>query len=98
MALGDWMEGDNPFEIKKDVKKENADAAVIFAQKFKVFETGPAKDMLDHWTRMVRYRNTAPSASATEFAYAAGVREFVEGIRLQIEFANNGGLSPYRDR
>lgn len=101
MALGEWQEGDDPFETKRDAavaKKENADLALIWAQKYKVFETGPAKDILDHWARTERHRKIAPSASATEFAYHAGVRELIEGIFLQIELANNGGRSPYKDR
>jgi|SRR5580692_5926759 hypothetical protein len=102
MAIGEWQEGDDPFETKRDAataKKENSDAALIFAQKYKVFETGVAKELLDHWTRTVRYKKIAPSASATEFAYHAGFREFVESIHLQLELANNGGLSPYiKDR
>jgi len=101
MAIGEWLEGDDPFETKVDAavaKKENEQAALIFAQKYKIFETGVAKELLDHWTRTVRYRKIAPSASATEFAYYAGFREFIESIHLQIELANNGGLSPYKDR
>jgi hypothetical protein len=101
MALGEWLEGDDPFKTERDVpaaKKENAQAALIFAQKYKIFESGVAKELLDHWTRTVRYKKTAPSASATEFAYNAGFREFVESIHLQIEFANNGGQSPYKER
>ena len=76
MSIGEWLEGDDPFETKKDAvvaKKETADAALIFAQKYKVFESGVAKDLLDHWTRTVRHKKVAPSASATEFAYHAGL-------------------------
>ena len=100
MAIGEWLEGDDPFEIKKDgtaAKKENEQAALIFAQKYKIFETGVAKELLDHWTRTVRHKKVAPSAAPTEFAYHAGFREFVESIHLQIELANNGGLSPYKE-
>ena len=100
MALGEWLEGDDPFEIKRDAKaisKENAEAALIWAQKYKIFESGTAKELLDYWTRQVRHRKIAPSASATKFAYHAGMREFIESIYLQIEFANNGGRSPYKE-
>ena len=101
MALGSWMEGDDPFETKRDAstaKKENSDLALIFAQKYLVFEAGPAKDLLKFWTDQVRNRKVAPGASATEFAYFEGWRQFVEGIHLQIEFAHNGGQSPYKER
>ena len=98
---GEWLEGENPFQAfdeRHDVKADDKQAALTFAQKFLVFESGAAKDLLDHWTRQVRYMKIAPQASATEFAYFAGVREFVEGIHLQIEFAKNGGQSAYRER
>ena len=101
MSAGEWQEGDDPFEIKVDAKaakKESAEAALIWAQKYKIFENGVAKELLDHWTRTVRHKKVAPSAAPTEFAYHAGYREFVESIHLQIEFANNGGRSPYKDR
>ena len=100
MAIGEWMEGDDPFETKRDVsaaKKEKEQAALMFAQKYKIFETGVAKDLLEFWTTKARRTKTPPSASATEFAYPAGWREFVESIHAQIEFANNGGLSPYKE-
>lgn len=104
MSLGNWMEGDDPFaaqteEQTKVAHKENKEAALIFAQKFLIFESHPvAKELLEFWTRQARYRKVAPSASATEFAYFAGWREFVEGIHLQVEFAKNGGQSPYKER
>jgi hypothetical protein len=101
MAIGEWQEGDDPFAISVDAKaakKENADAALIWAQKYLIFETGAGKDLLDHWTRTMRHKKIAPSAAPTEFAYHAGAREFVESIHLQIEFARNGGQSPYKDR
>lgn len=101
MALGEWMEGDDPFETKRDAataKKDNDQAALIFAQKYKIFESGVAKELLDYWTRTVRHRKVAPNASPTEFAYYEGYRQLVESIHLQIEFANNGGQSPYREK
>ena len=101
MALGEWQEGDDPFDIRSDAtlaKKENADLALIFAQKYLVFESGVAKDLLKFWTDQVRNRKIAPNASATEFAYFEGWRQFVEGVHLQIEFAKNGGQSPYTER
>lgn len=98
---GEFLEGENPFEAfdkRGEVKAEAKNDALIFAQKFLVFESGSAKDVLDHWTRTVRHRAIAPSASATEFAYYTGVREFVEAIHLQMEFARSGGQTPYRER
>jgi hypothetical protein len=97
---GEFLEGEDPFaafDARHVEKTEDKNAALIWAQKYKVFESGVAKELLDHWTRQVRHRKIAPSAGATEFAYHAGMREFIESIYLQIEFANNGGLSPYRE-
>ena len=101
MAIGSWQEGDDPFETKKDTsaaKKENADLALIFAQKFLIFTSGPGKDLLEHWSKIVRNRKIAPNASHGELAYYNGMREFVEGLHQQIEFAQNGGQSPYAER
>lgn len=101
MALGEWQEGDDPFEIRKDTeiaKKENADLALIFAQKYMIFTSGPGKDILDQWTRMVRNRKIPTSAGLGELAYYNGEREFVESVHQQIAFAQNGGQSPYKDR
>ena len=98
---GEFLEGENPFEAfdsRGVVKDESKQDALIFAQKFLIFETGVGKVLLDHWTRKVRYMKIAPSASATEYAYHAGAREFVEGIHLQIEFAKTGGQTPYKER
>ena len=101
MAMGEWQEGDDPFETKRDAavaKKENEQSALVWAQKYLVFESGPAKEILDFWARTTRSRKVAPNASATELAYFNGVREFVEGVFAQIEFAKNGGKSPYAER
>ena len=100
MALGSWMEGDDPFEIKKDAsaaKKENADLALIFAQNFLIFTSGPGKDLLQHWSTKVRNRKVSTNATLGELGYYNGEREFVEGIHQQIEFAQNGGKSPYKE-
>ena len=101
MALGEWQEGDDPFDIKSDAsvaKKENADLALIFAQKFLIFTTGPGKDLLDHWSTKVRCRKIPTNATLGELGYYNGEREFVEGIHQQISFAQNGGVSPYAER
>ena len=105
MALGEWQEGDDPFatvtktgEQIREAKKENDSAALIWAQKYLIFESGAAKEILEFWARTTRTRKIAPNANATELAYFNGVREFVEGIYVQIELAKNGGQSPYKER
>lgn len=103
MALGEWLEGDDPFsEIDaakgSAPKSENAQAALIFAQKYLIFKSGVAKELLDFWIKQARYRKVAPGASPTEFAYYEGWRQFVEQINLQIEFAETGGQLQHKER
>ena len=106
MADGEDLSSPDPWEVvdpfdTKQVdaaKKDTTQEALVWAQKYKIFESGVARELLEFWTRQVRHKKIAPSASATEYAYHAGMREFVESIHLQIEFANNGGQSPYRER
>jgi len=102
MAQREFLEGDNPFEAfdaakRGDAKKEARDDALIFAQKFLIFTSGPGLDLLNHWSSRVRNRKIAPNASLGELAYHNGEREFVEGIHQQIAFAQNGGQSPYKE-
>ena len=102
MALGEWQEGDDPFETKvvsaEAAKKETANLALLFAQKFLIFTSGPGADLLAHWSSKVRNRKVSTNATLGELAYYNGEREFVEGIHQQIQFAQNGGQSPYKDR
>jgi hypothetical protein len=95
---GSWLEDEDPFAQTKSDKKEVVDEALVFAQKYLIFESGVAKELLEFWTRSVRDRKIAPSASPQEYAYFTGVREFVEGLHQQIQFAKNGGQSPYKER
>ncbi len=97
MAIGEWLEGDDPFKQSKDEKKEVRNEALIFAQKFLIFTTGPGRDLLTHWSSKVRNRKISTNASHGELAYFNGEREFVEGIHQQIAFAQNGGQSPYKE-
>ena len=105
MALGEWLEEQDPFatvtrtpqSIAAD-KKANDQAELIWAQKFKIFESGVAKEILDHLTMKARRLRLPPNASATEFAFYEGQRELVEYFHARIEFANNGGQSPYKER
>jgi hypothetical protein len=97
MAIGKWLEGDDPFTPTKADKSEVRDEALIFAQKFLIFTSGPGLDLLSHWSSKVRNRKISTNATLGELAYYNGEREFVEGIHQQIQFAQNGGHSPYRE-
>ena len=103
--MTDWLEDQNPFEEfdkakanKGAAKKESDQAALVMAQKYMIFESGVAKELLEFWLRTSRHTKIAPSASAQELAYHNGIREFVESIPLQIQFAKSGGKSPYSER
>ena len=98
MALGEWLEGDDPFAQTTVDKIEVKNDALIFAQKFLIFTSGPGLDLLNHWSSKVRNRKISTNATLGELAYYNGEREFVEGIHQQIQFAQNGGQSPYKDR
>jgi hypothetical protein len=95
---GSWLEDEDPFAQATNAKKEVVDEALIFAQKFLIFTSGPGADLLAHWSNVVRNRKVAPTAGLGELAYHNGMREFVEGLHQQIEFARNGGKSPYVER
>ncbi len=98
---GTWLEGENPFaefDKRGEGKAESKQDALVFAQKYLIFESGIAKELLEFWSQQVRMRKVAPSASASELSYFNGVREFVEQIHTQIQFAKSGGQTPYRER
>lgn len=101
---GDWLEGENPFQAFDDRKsgrteKENEEAALRWAQLIQAtFATGAGAQVLKHWTTVTRQRRVAPNASQGELAYHNGVREFIEGIHAQIEFAMRGGQLAYREQ
>lgn len=89
----DWL---FPNKEKQQAKQE--ELGLVFAQKYLVF-SGPtsdprARDLLAHWTGLVRKTPIPRSASVQEYAAANAFREFVEGIHSQIEFANNGQNVP----
>lgn len=67
---------------------------LLFAQKYLCF-AGPtadprARELLEHWTTMVRTKRIEPGASVQEYAAANALREFVEGLHQQIDHAMKG--------
>jgi hypothetical protein len=98
MALGEWLEGDDPFAQTKAEKTEVRDEALIFAQKFLIFTTGPGLDLLNHWSSVVRNRIVPTTASWGELAQYEGMRQFVERIHQQVSYAQSGGQTPYKER
>ncbi len=85
----DWL-----FPHAEQQRAALEEKGLIWAQKYLLF-SGPtsdprARELLQYWTDMVRKKNIAPAASVQEYAAANALREFVEGIHTQIEFANKG--------
>jgi len=79
-------------------RNELHEKGLVFAQKYLVF-LGPtsdprARELFEHWTRLVRNKRIPAGATAQEYAAHNAIREFVEGIHVQIEFANNGLNQP----
>lgn len=94
------MEENDDFLFPHAAKQKaiQEEKGLIFAQKYLVF-SGPtsdprARDLLEHWTNLVRKTPIARDASVQEYAAANAFREFVEGIHTQIEFANKGQNVP----
>lgn len=86
---GDWLDELFPNAAKQ--RAEMHEKGLVFAQKYLVF-AGPtadprARELFDHWTSTVRMARLGRSATVQELAAHNALREFVEGIRAQIEFA-----------
>lgn len=89
----DWL-----FPKAAEQKAQQEEKGLIFAQKYLVFvglTADPrARELLEHWTALVRKTPIPRSASVQEYAAANAFREFVEGIHTQIEFALQGQNAP----
>lgn len=89
----DWLFPDAPEQKAKLEEK-----GLIFSQKYLVFSGQTAdpraRELLEHWTVLVRKTPIPRNASVQEYAAANAFREFVEGIHSQIEFANQGQNAP----
>jgi hypothetical protein len=89
----DWLSDEG--ETQSKLQASTALEALKIAQNYVVFETHPlAKALLAQWQKFVRERKLAPNASHAEYAAANAIREFVELIPKQIEFAHNRGNQP----
>ncbi len=85
----DWL-----FPQAGEQRAEIKEKGLVFAQKYLVFSGQTAdpraRELLEHWTAIVRKTPIPRDASVQEYAAANAFREFVEGIHSQIDFANNG--------
>ncbi len=91
----DWLAElfPNAKAIRADIKAKG----LTFAQKYLVF-AGPtadprARELLEQWTVKVRKTCIPKGASAQEYAAYNALREFIEGIWSQIEFAQGNATS-----
>lgn len=89
----DWL-----FPKAAEQRAKQEEKGLVFAAKYLVF-AGPtadprARELLEHWTALVRKTPIPRGASVQEYAAANAFREFVEGIWSQIEFANQGQNVP----
>lgn len=70
----------------------------LFAQKYLVFKGATsdprARELLEHWTQMVRKKVLSPNAGWGEYAAANALREFIEAIHAQADLAISGPAQP----
>lgn len=94
-----WL--DDVFPGAEQKRAEMHERGLVFAQKYLVF-SGPtadprARELLEHWTRLVRAARIPRGSSAQEYAAHNALREWIEGIHQQIEFAaKNASSLPVR--
>ena len=91
-----WLDDIFPNAGKQRAALE--EKGLVFAQKYLVF-AGPtsdprARELLEHWSRLVRRTRIPKNATAQELAAHNALREWVEGIHAQIEFAQQGQNVP----
>lgn len=86
----DWL-----FPNAQKQATEQREKGLLIAQKYLVFKQDPrARELLEHWTVSVRRMPVPQDASVQVYAVRNAMREFVEGIHAQIEFAENGLNQP----
>lgn len=91
----DWLS--ELFPNARAQQNEIRQKGLTFAQKYLVF-AGPtsdprARELLEQWTQKIRKTQIPKGASAQEYAAYNALREFVEGIWSQIEFAQGNATS-----
>lgn len=89
----DWL-----FPKAGEQRAKQEEKGLVWAQKYLCFG-GPtadprARELLEHWTALVRKTPIPRGASVQEYAAANAFREFIEGLHSQIAFAQNGQNLP----
>lgn len=90
-----WM--DELFPNAKHAQAQIREKGLLFAQKYLVF-SGPtadprARELLEHWTQKIRKTQLPKGASVQEYAAHNAMREMIEAIHSQIEFAQGNASS-----
>lgn len=91
-----WL--DDIFPDAKKQRDAQAELGLVFAAKYLVF-AGPtsdprARELLESWTSAVRKARIPKNAAVQELAAHNALREWVEGIHSQIEFASKAQNVP----
>lgn len=82
----DWL-----FPNAREQQTQIAQQGLEFARRYLVFTRDPdAAAILEQWTTQVRKKPLSAGASLQEYAAANAIREFVEGLHAQIDFATKG--------
>lgn len=75
-------------ELEPATQATQRDLALEVAQLYRVFEQEPrAKRLLEIWERATILRDTPAEASLQRYAADEALRQFVRGIRRQIELS-----------
>lgn len=84
---------DDIFPGAKAEREQMADRGRVFAQKYLVFQGATADrraaELFTHWKNMIR-RAKVNKSDPLELAAHNALREWIEGIDAQIEFATTG--------
>ena len=81
----DWLEG-NPEQRREEMRSKS----IEFAKLYKVFiNTAQGRELLKHWRKTILDASTPVESSIQRYAKDEGVREFIRGIRRQLELAQD---------
>lgn len=78
--------------VAPDAKLEQHNKALAFAQLYYAtfVENKQGAQILEHWDKTLRRKRVPVNAPITEYAAVEAVRDFVEKIYAEIEFARSG--------
>jgi len=87
-----WMDGDARDSLPSASREMQRQKALDVARLYLVFkEDARCRELLSIWDKTLRRRRIAADSSLQVYAAHNALRDFVEGIHEQIEFAQNEG-------